>query len=71
MGNPRSLLWRQVIAGSLIALGLALALANIGTAQMAKADTSPPVGWREQRACALADDILNHTWQRPKITAVR
>jgi hypothetical protein len=50
MGNSRSLLWRQVIAGSLIALGLALALANIGNAQMAKADETPPADWREQGA---------------------
>ena len=30
MRNRHSLTWRQVIAGSLIALGLAAALANIG-----------------------------------------
>ena len=53
MRNRTSLTWRQAIAGSLIALGLAAALANIGEAQMAKADTSTPADWREQNAYAL------------------
>src|SRR5271165_3989176 len=47
------LVWRQVIAGSLIALGLALVLASIGKAQMAKADETPPTDWREQNAYTL------------------
>jgi len=54
MRNRTSLAWRQVIAGSLIALGLAAALANIGKAHMAKADTPPPADWREQNAYTLA-----------------
>ena len=53
MRGSRSLIWRQVIAGSLIALGLAWALANIGKAQMAKADETPPADWREQNAYTL------------------
>ena len=53
MRNRNSLTWRQVIAGSLIALGLAAALANIGKARMAKADTTPPADWREQNAYTL------------------
>ena len=69
MRGSRSLIWRQVVAGSLIALGLAWALANIGKAQMAKADTTPPAGWREHRTDLSADDIVNQTWQPPKIAA--
>jgi hypothetical protein len=53
MRGSRSSLWRQVIAGSLIGLGLVWALANIGKAQMAKADTTPPADWREQNAYTL------------------
>ena len=53
MRGSRSLIWRQVIAGSLIALGLTWALANIGKAQMAKADETPPADWREQNAYTL------------------
>src|SRR5271165_802353 len=53
MRISNSLVWRQVIAGSLIALGLAWALANIGGAQMAKADETPPADWREQNAYTL------------------
>jgi hypothetical protein len=70
MRSSRSLLWRQVIAGALIALGLVSALASIGKAQMAKADETSPADWREQRAYLPADDIVNQTWQPPKITAV-
>jgi len=69
MRGSRSLIWRQVIAGSLIALGLVWALANIGKAQMAKADETPPAGWREQGAYLPADEIVNQTWRAPKITA--
>ena len=66
MRGSRSLIWRQVIAGSLIALGLVWALANIGKAQMAKVDTPPPAGWREHRTDLSADDIVNPTWRAPK-----
>ena len=53
MRNRTSLTWRQVIAGSLIALGLAAALANMGKAQTAKADTPSSADWREQNAYTL------------------
>ena len=53
MRGSRSLIWRQVIAGSLIALGLTWALASIGKAQMAKADEIPRADWREQNAYTL------------------
>src|SRR5271166_1381420 len=53
MRISNSLVWRQVIAGSLIALGLAWALANIGGAQMAKADETPRADWQEQNAYTL------------------
>ena len=69
MRNSRSLIWRQVIAGSLIALGLAWAMANIGKAQMAKADETPPADWREPRTHSPADDIVHQTWRAPQITA--
>ena len=70
MRNRNSLTWRQVIAGSLIALALAAALANMGKAQMAKADETPPADWREQGAYLPGEDIANQTWQPPKITAI-
>jgi hypothetical protein len=70
MRGSRSILWRQVIAGSLIALGLAWALANIGKPQMAKTDETPPADWREQNACLPADDIVSQTWRAPNIAAV-
>ena len=50
MRNSNSLTWRQVVTGSLIALGLVLAIAHIGKAQTAKADRAPPSDWREQSA---------------------
>src|SRR5271157_4487142 len=53
MRNRTSLTWRQVIAVALIALGIVAALANMGKAQMAKADTAPPADWREQNAYTL------------------
>jgi hypothetical protein len=70
MRNRTSLTWRQVIAGSLIALGLAAALANMGKAQMAKADETPPADWREAGAYLPGGDTVNQTWKPPKITAV-
>ena len=71
MRNRTSLTCRQVIAGSLIALALAAALANMAKVQMAKADTPPPADWREQNAYTLGvQAFVNQTWQPPKITAV-
>jgi len=70
MRNRTSLTWRQVIVGSLIALGLAAALANMGKVQMAKADETPPADWREQNAYLPAGDIVNQTWQPSKIAAI-
>ncbi len=70
MRNRTSLTWRQAIAGSLIALGLAAALANIGKAQMAKADETSPPNWRKQRAYLPAEDIANQTWRLPIIVLV-
>ncbi len=59
MRNRNTLTWRQVIAGSLIALGLAAALANLGKAQMAKADETPPAACREQKNSPGADKESN------------
>ncbi len=70
MRNRTSLTWRQVIVVALIALGIVAAFASMGKAQMAKADETPPADWRVQRTYLPADDIVNQTWQPPKIMAV-
>ena len=61
MQDTKTLIWRQIIVGSLFALGLVLALANIDQAQIAKADETPPLDWRPP------NDVMNQTYQPPKI----
>jgi len=62
MRKRTSLTWRQVIVVALIALGVVAALANMGKAQMAKAETPPPAEWREQYAYTLGVQAYIYTF---------